>query len=92
MTQSTRHELISDAFKRYKSAGKPDKSLILDELQLYTGYHRKYLLRAFRKLSGTPKVKKNKPRAEPPSIRLPVSLSSSGSCISQRITLMEEDW
>ena len=71
MTQSARHELICDALKRYQSAGKPDKSLILDELQRYTGYHRKYLLRAFKKLSGTPKAKKNKPKGRPSIYQTP---------------------
>ena len=46
MSYSARQELLKSVTKRYLSAGRKEKAVILDEVCQSTGFHRKHVIRA----------------------------------------------
>ena len=44
MSLKARRELLTATAQRYQQAGKPEKTIILDEFAAATGYHRKYAI------------------------------------------------
>lgn len=45
LSMATRSELVEAIIERYRSSGRADKQLILDEFVAVTGYHRKHAIR-----------------------------------------------
>ena len=50
MSYPARHELLSSLKERYLTAGRQEKTIILDELCKSTGFHRKHAIRALNNL------------------------------------------
>jgi hypothetical protein len=50
LSMQEKKALTNEVSKRYRKAGKKEKSLILDELVKTTGYNRKYVFACFSQL------------------------------------------
>ncbi|MES0160265.1 MULTISPECIES: hypothetical protein [unclassified Mesorhizobium] len=60
ISMATRSELVEAIVERYRSGGRGDKRLILDEFVAVTGYHRKHAIRVLRhRASKTPGNKRH---------------------------------
>lgn len=62
MSLKARQELASATSKRYRSALKRDKSCILDEFVLSTGYNRKYAMSVLARAAAAPSARTMRPR------------------------------
>ena len=58
MSQQSKREMLNTVRTRYRSATRPQKSVLLDELGAITGYHRKYLIH----LLGHPSEASERPK------------------------------
>jgi len=63
MTTPSKHELTREVLPRYLQATKAEKTQILNEFRVNTGYHRKYAIQKLRDFQRrTPAERENRPR------------------------------
>jgi len=97
MSQRTRREVLEKLRRRYENAGRPHKSLLLDQAQELLGYHRKSAIRALGRAGtvGVPWIRTGRPKTyEPELLRRwlrPIWVGTDFAC-GRRLVAMLPEW